>query len=174
MTDETTPAAETAETKREDIKNRIATAQARIEERSTTMLDTVTEKAIAAKDGVTKFAKDHPVATVAGGVAVGVLISALFRNSPTRKAGRYAGAKAAGFAAIGTEIAAAFAQQVMATAIDAKQAGADKLEDISDTVGDTARRLRRDAGYRAGGAGDSARSTAREVGKSIARSFRRH
>lgn len=170
----TQDSSETAETKRQDIKNRIATAQARIDERSATMLDTVTEKAVAARDGVTRFAKDHPVATVAGGIAVGVLISALFRNSPTRKAGRYAGTKAVGLAAIGTEIASAFAQQVMSSAMDAKQAGADRLEDIGDTMGDAARRVRRETGYRMGTAGDTARSAAREVGKSLARSFRRH
>ncbi|TIX50014.1 hypothetical protein [Alteraurantiacibacter aquimixticola] len=161
--------------KRQEIKNRIAAAQARNQKRpGADLMESVSTKAVEAKDNFTAFARQHPVATVAGGVAIGVLVSALFKNSPTRKAGRIAGAKAAGLAAIGSEIAVAFAQQVMETASEAKQASADKLEDIGDAVGDTARRLKREANYRSGNAGDAARTTARDVGKTIARSFRRN
>jgi ElaB/YqjD/DUF883 family membrane-anchored ribosome-binding protein len=155
--------------KRQEIKDRIEAARARHEEREGEPLpEMLARKAAEARDEFTAFAKEHPVATVAGGLALGVLISAMFSNSPTRRAGRYAGAKAAGLASIGVEMAAAFAQQVMESANTARQAGGDLAEDLGDKVGDTARRVRREAQYRAGGAGDAARSTAREIGKSIA------
>ncbi len=161
--------------KRQEIKDRIATAQARNESRGeATLTELVSEKAIEARDGFTSFAKEHPVITVAGGVALGVLVSSMFRNSPTRRAGRAAGAKAAGLAALASEMAMAFAQQAMEASADVRQAGADRIEDMGDALGDTARGLKRTANFRAAGAGDTARSTARNVGKTIARSLRRH
>lgn len=163
------------EAKRQEIKDRITAAQERNAERQVpTLGERVSQKASAARDDFTSFAKEHPVATVAGGLAIGVLISALFKNSPTRKAGRYAGAKAAGYAALGSEMFAAFAEQVMESTAGARQASADKIEDIGDAMGDKARRMRRSAEYRAANASDTARNSARDIGKVIARSLRRH
>jgi hypothetical protein len=140
------------EAKRQEIKDRITTAQARNAERDGQPLSEVLgEKAVAAKDNLTAFAREHPLATVAGGLAVGVLISAMFKNSPTRKAGRYAGARAAGLAALGTEMASAFAQSVMERTAGARDAGAELAED----------------------AADKARSTARTIGETLARSLRK-
>jgi len=163
------------EAKRQEIKDRITAAQQRNGEKQVpTLGEQMSQKATAAKEDFTSFAKEHPVATVAGGLAIGVLISALFKNSPTRKAGRYAGAKAAGYAALGSEMLAAFAEQVMDSTASARQASADKIEDIGDAVGDSARRMRRSAEYRAANASDTARNSARDIGKVIARSLRRH
>ena len=165
---------EVQEAKRQEIKDRITAAQERNEaRREPTFGEQVNEKAIAAKDGFTSFAIEHTVATIAGGIAIGVLISALFKNSPTRKAGRVAGTKAAGLATMGSEMAAAFAQQVMENSAGARQAGSDRLEDIGDAVGDKTRHLRREAHYRYDGARDIAHSMARDIGKIIARSLRR-
>lgn len=161
--------------KRQEIKDRIASATQRNEARSAPAIsERISEQAVAAKDGFSAFAREHPMATVAGGLALGVLISAMFKNSPTRKAGRYARDNAPGIAALGSEMAVAFAQQVMDASADVRQIGADKIEDLGDAVGDTARRVRREATYRAGGASDIARSTARDAGKMLARSFRRN
>ncbi len=161
--------------KRQEIKDRITAAQERNAERQEPSLgERVSARATAARDDFTAFAKEHPVATVAGGLAIGVLISALFKNSPTRKAGRYAGAKAAGYAAIGSQMAAAFAEQLMESTAGARQASADKLEDVGDAFNDTARRVRRTAEYRAANASDTARNSARDIGKTIARTLRRH
>lgn len=164
-----------SEAKRQAIKDRIEAAQSRHEAREGAPLtEVLAEKATAAKDNFTAFAKEHPLATIAGGLAVGVLISAMFSNSPTRRAGRYAGAKAAGLATIGSEMAMAFAAQVMDSAAKARRAGGEIAEDLSDRIGDTARHARREAGYRSDKATDAARTTARDIGKSIARSFQRH
>jgi len=163
------------EAKRQEIKDRITAAQQRNGEKQVpTLGERMSQKATAAKEDFTSFAKEHPVATVAGGLAIGVLISALFKNSPTRKAGRYAGAKAAGYAALGSEMFAAFAEQVMNSTASARQASADKIEDIGDAVGDSARRMRRSAEYHAANASHTARNSARDIGKVIARSLRRH
>jgi ElaB/YqjD/DUF883 family membrane-anchored ribosome-binding protein len=136
--------------KRQEIKDRIAAAQERQAAREgPSLTQSIAEKAASARDGVTSFAKDHPVATVAGGLALGVLISALFKNSPTRRAGRYAGERAAGLAAIGTEVASSLLQQVLDGSANARKTGAEKLED----------------------AGSAARESARHIGQAIARSF---
>ncbi len=167
----------TKDAKRDEIKERIAAAQARNAERNEPSLaDTVSEKAMAAKDGFVDFAKKHPAATVAGGVVLGLLVASMF-SGPRRVAGKAAvaaGSKAAGLAAIGSEMAVAFAKEAMDTAQDAKRAGGEKLEDLADSVGDSARSLKREASYRADNASDTARIVARDVGKTIARSFRKH
>lgn len=160
--------------KRQKIKDRINAAQTRNDAReSASIAEMVGEKAAAARDNFTAFAREHPVATVAGGIAVGVLISAMFKNSPTRRAGRYAGGKAAGLAALGSEMAIAFAHQVMETTANARHTGADIAHDVSDKLGSTARRVRDEAGSRAESVTDTARNTARDIGKSLARSLRR-
>ena len=154
--------------KRPGLKDRIAAAKQRHAERETSFLEDAGEIATDAKDSFTQFAREHPLAVVAGGLAAGILISALFKKSPTRKLGR----KAAGLAALGAEFAAAYAQQTMETAQEAGRAGAEKLEDIGDAVGDKARGLRRDAAHYAGGASDQARITARKAGKRLSRAIR--
>lgn len=161
--------------KRQEIKDRISAAQTRNDTREgASITEVLGEKAAAARDNFTAFAREHPVATVAGGIAVGVLISAMFRNSPTRRAGRYAGGKAAGLAALGSEIAVAFAHQVMESTASARTASADLAHDVGDKLGATARRVRHEAGTRAESATDTARTTARDIGKSLARSLRKH
>lgn len=138
--------------KRQEIKERIAAAQERQAEREgDSLVQAIGEKAAAARAGVTSFAREHPVATVAGGLALGVLVSALFKNSPTRRAGRYAGERAVGLAALSGEVASSLLHQVLESTASARKTGADKLEDV----------------------GESARSSAREIGRAISRSFTR-
>ena len=159
--------------KRQEIKDRIAAAQARNEQRAHAgFADQVGEKAIAAKDSFTAFAKEHPVATVAGGLAIGVLIAGMFKGP--RHAAYSAGAKTAGLAALGAEVVSAFAASAMGSAAGVAHKGGEMLDDVTDAIGDSTRSLKRSANYRAGNAGDSARIAARDVGKSLARSFRRH
>ena len=158
------------DSKRAEIKARIAASQARNERRSEqSFTDTVGEKAVEAKDEFTRFAKEHPVATIAGGLALGVLVAAMFQ-APRRAAAEGA-AKTAGLAALGSEIALAFLGSVADSAGDTARAGGRKLDDFGDAVGDTARSLRREAGYRAGKSGDSARIAARKLSKGITRTF---
>ena len=158
-----------SEAKRETLKQKVAAGQARNKKRTentTTVLDRAGEAAIEAKDRFTQFAKDHPITTVAGGVALGILIAGMFKGP--RRAAMRGGTKAAGLAAIGAELALGYAQQAMAAAAEAGRAGAERL----DGLGDTARDLGRDAADRAGNLGESAKVAARGTGKRIAQAWR--
>ncbi len=161
-----------SDTERAGIRERIAAAHARNRARGQALTRQVAETAGEAKDGVSKFAKEHPYVTVAGGVVLGIAIASLFKGP--RRAGAAAGAKASGLASLGSEMVMAFARQAMDAAGDAGRAGGERLEDLGDAVGDKARHVQRAARYRAGEAGDTARTLARDVGKTIARSFLRH
>lgn len=145
--------------KRTKIKQKVAAAKSRNQARSAgpTLAERAGEKAVEAKDRFTAFAREHPIATVAGGLALGILVSGLFPRSPTRKAGRKLSRKAMGLMAIGAELAMAYAQQAMEAAGEARQAGAEKLGDWSEDAAD----------YVA-----SARESARDTGKSIAQALR--
>jgi len=158
--------------KRNELKDQIAAGEARVRAREdATLLDRAGERAIEAKDRFTDFAREHPVATVAGGLAVGVLISGLFRNSPTRKAGRKAAAKTSTLAHVGGELATTWFAQMMAAASDARRTGADQLDGAATTVGRTSRRLGREAGHLAHEAGDSARELKRDALKLVSRAL---
>ncbi len=155
--------------KRKTLKEKVAAGQARNRDLGrTTIVDRAGEKAIEAKDKFVEFAKEHPIATVAGGVALGFLVSTLFKRSPTR---RVAG-RAAGLATIGAEVALAYAQQAMAAANEAGRAGADKLGDLAETAGSSARTTGRAAAERAGDLGETARVVARDAGKRLGKALR--
>ena len=57
--------------KREELKNRIEAGQQRHANR------TVGDYAREARDNATAFVKEHPVATVVGGVAIGVIVASM-------------------------------------------------------------------------------------------------
>jgi hypothetical protein len=148
-----------AEAKRNQIRKKVAAAESRNQARAEapSLTQRAGDKALEAKDKFTAFAREHPIATVVGGVAVGILVSSLFRGSPTRKAGRTLGRKAAGLAALVAELAVAYAQSAMEAASVAREAGAERLGGWSEDAAD----------YVA-----SARDTVRETGKSIAEALR--
>lgn len=128
------------EAKRQQIKAKVAKGVARNQDRGrTTIVDRAGERAIEAKDRFVDFAKEHPIATVAGGVALGILASTLFRGSPTRKAARKASSRAASLAAVGAELAIGYAAQALTAADEARKTGTGKLGDFGGTVADRAR-----------------------------------
>ena len=158
-----------ADNKRTALKQKVEAGQARNRaktENTTTIFDRAGERAIQAKDQFTSFAKEHPIATVAGGVAVGVLIAALFKGP--RRAAAKGGSKAAGLAAIGAELALAYAAQAIESANEAGRAGAKRF----DGVGDTAREIGRDAASRAGEAGEAAVAVTRAAGRRLTKAIR--
>lgn len=163
-----------SDTKREEIKSRIAAAQAReaaLAER------TPGERAVAAAsdagEAFTGFVRKHPLAAAAGGVVLGILVASMFKGP--RRAAIRGGTRAVSLAALGAEAASAFASELLGdareVARDAARVGAEKAEDIGDAVGDTARTVRREAGYRASRTADLARVASRETGKRIARTL---
>lgn len=162
------------EATREDIKSRIEAGEAGKSARQAAPLsERIGENAIEAKDGFTRFASEHPVATIAGGLALGVLVSTLFRGSPTRKAAKKAGTKGSAIAGIAAKLAFDYAQAALSAANDARRTGADQLESLAETTGETARGLRRSASRRASDAGDSALHAARDARKAISRALHR-
>ncbi|WP_137679199.1 hypothetical protein [Aurantiacibacter suaedae] len=159
--------------KRAALKERIEAGQdSEATRRAKKLGDSAKAGAVEAKDKFTAFAKEHPVTTVAGGVVAGVMIASLFKT-PRRAAAR-TGAKAAGLAALGSEMAMGFLAELRDDAGHAGKEGKRKLADLADSANDKARRARRDAKYRARNAGDDARIAGREVGKSIMRAFKIH
>jgi hypothetical protein len=157
-----------SDAKRTQLKQKVAAAQKRHADRgTTTIVDRAGERAIEAKDKFFDFVREHPVATVAGGLALGVAISALFKRSPTRKLGNRAAKTAGSLAAIGAEFALGYAQQALAAASEAGKAGADKLEDL----GTSARDAGREAAGRAGEMGEAARTATRDAGKRIGKAI---
>jgi len=159
--------------KRTQLKKKVEAGQARNLDRGrTTIVDRAGEAAIEAKDRFTAFAKEHPIATIAGGVAIGVLISGLFKRSPTRKLGKAATKRAGTIAALGAEFAMAYAQQAMTMANEAGREGAHKLGELGETVGSTARSTSRAALDRAGDLTEVARVVTRDAGKRLGKVLR--
>jgi len=159
--------------RRQTLKDKVAAGQARNRDMGrTTIVDRAGEKAIEAKDKFVEFAKEHPIATVAGGIAVGILVSGLFKRSPTRKLGSAAAKRAGTIATIGAEFALAYAQQAMTAANEAGRDGAHKLGEIGEAVGSTTRSTGRAAAGRAGELTDAARVVTRDVGKRLGQALR--
>ena len=159
------------EAKRKQIKQKVEAGQARNEDRGrTTIVDRAGEASIEAKDKFTAFAKEHPIATIAGGLAIGILVAGMFKRP--REAAIKGGSKAAGLAAIGAELALAYAQQAMEAASEAASVGAEKLGDFSGSAAVTARSAGRTAADRAGEVSEAALAVTRDAGKRLGKAIR--
>lgn len=164
----------TTEVQREALKHPVETSDASHQRREeATALDRAGERAIEAKDRFTAFAREHPFTTVAGGLAIGILISGLFPRSPTRRLGN----RAAGLAVIGAEAVRSYMNEAMDAAGHASRSagrtGASRLGDWTDTVGTAARKATRDAAYYVGEGADTARTAGRDAGRRVSRALRR-
>ncbi len=151
---------------RQQLGDRIAAAEA-------SFLDRAGESAIEAKDRFTHFAREHPLTMIAGGLALGVLVSGLFPRSPTRRAA----GKTAGLAAIGTEAAMAFLHQATKgarhAAHRAERTSARTLDHWTDVVAEAARRVAEEAASLADSAGDNARAAQTTASRRLSRAWRR-
>ncbi|WP_338445831.1 hypothetical protein V5F89_11835 [Pelagerythrobacter marensis] len=151
--------------KREELKNRIEAGQQRHADR------TVADYARDARDSATAFVKEHPIATVAGGVAVGVLIASIVPG-PGRRMRRRATQRGSALAAMLAELGTAYGASLLDSLGHAARAGGDRLEDLGDAIGDGARDLRREAGAQSETVRESARRLTRDVGKKTGRRMR--
>ena len=97
----------TTEDKRNELREKIEAAEARNAERS------FADYAADVKDGATQFVKDHPIATVAGGLAIGMLLAGM--TKPGRRVRRRAGAQASSLWSTVTELAAAYGTGLLDT-----------------------------------------------------------
>ena len=105
------------------------------------------------------------MATLAGGLAIGVLIAGMFKGP--RQAAIKGGTKAAGLAAIGAELAMAYAAKALDAAKEAGSEGADWLGETGKTLGSKAREFSSEASDYAGTARDSAMRSGRSAAKAI-------
>lgn len=158
--------------KREEIKARIAAAQEREAaqaERSFT--ERAGDTASEATEKFTAFVKERPLTAAAGGIVLGILVASLFKT-PRRAAAR-GGAKAIGLAAVGAEIASAFAANLLDDAEDIGKSGARRAGNLGESLSDRARSLGRSASNSLHDTADAARSARRETGNALARAIGR-
>lgn len=151
---------------RQQLGDRIAAGEARF-------LDRAGETAIEAKDRFTHFAREHPLTMIAGGLALGVLISGLFPRSPTRRAAR----KTVGLATVGAEAAMTYlhhaTKEAKRSAHRAERTGARTLDHWTDAVAEAARRITEEAVSLADSTGDNARAAQATVSRRLSRAWRR-
>lgn len=153
------------EAKREELKNRIEAGQQRHANR------TVGDYAREARDTATAFVKEHPVATVVGGLAIGVIVASMVPG-PGRRMRKKATRRGSALAAMAAEIGMAYGASLIDSLGAAARASGDRIEDFGDAIGDGARDLRRQASFQGGAAGEGARRLTRDVGKKAGRKVR--
>ncbi|NVD43745.1 hypothetical protein [Qipengyuania atrilutea] len=154
----------TREEKRDLLRERIEAGERRNQERS------LGDYAKDAADNAKEFAKDHPVATIAGAIAVGLAIGAMTR--PGRRLARQGAVRTGALAAIAADAIAAYSASLIDGAGDLARNSGDALEDFGDTVSGKARTLRRRASYEASSLADSAGMTKRSLARKARRSYR--
>ena len=150
----------TDQDKRDDLRARIEAGQQRNVERS------ISDYAREAAKQATDFAKQHPVATVAGAVTLGLIIGAMTR--PGRRLTRRGGA----LAVFASDAAIAYGLRMFDNAGVAARHAGDRLADAGNAMGTQARHLRRDAMYQAEEAGDAVRAASRKVSRTSERTIR--
>ncbi len=142
-----------------------AAEQRNAERHEQSFLDRAGETALEAKDKFTAFAKEHPVATVAGGIALGVLVAGMFKGP--RRAAAKGGTKVAGLAALGADLAVAYASKAYEAAKEAGDDSLDWLEDVGSIAGKRARSLGSDAADYAANARDSVVKSGKSAAKAV-------
>lgn len=159
----------TTKQKRTELKSKIDAAQKRNTEREQDR--SFSDYAREARDGASSFVKEHPITTLAGGVAIGVLIAAIVPG-PGRRLRKQATRRGAVLAGMLADLAVAYGSQALDGAGNAARSGKSRLGDLGDTLSDAladgARSLRREAGD----ASDAAESATREAGKRATRTLR--
>jgi hypothetical protein len=156
--------------KRQQIKDKVRKGQARAAERERTL----PQRAADVRDSAAQFARENPLLVIAGGLALGVAVSMLFRRprEAGEKAARRASKRASGLAMLAAEVALPFIQQAIAGASEAGRAGIDRMEELGEEAGDRARTLGRAGADRAGETLEAAQGIARDTGRRIARAVR--
>lgn len=151
--------------KREELKSRIEAGEQRHANR------TVGDYARDARDSATAFVKEHPVATVVGGVAIGVIVASMVPG-PGRRMRKKAAKRGSALAAMVAELGLAYGTTLLDNLGSAARTGGDRIEDLGDAIGDSARDLRRQASIQGSAASETARRLTRDVGKTTGRKVR--
>lgn len=143
--------------KLEQIRHRVDEASARNARR-------IADRASEARDGAVAFVSEHPIAAVAGGIAVGALAAALLpKRSKREKAAAKAAAKPAAWIGIVAQAGLAIAERSLKSARKAQRAGQRNLEHLGDRVSDGTAGLRKGIGRFAEEAADNVRSAGQQA-----------
>ncbi len=145
----------TDEATRDALRAKIDAGEKRNAERS------LAERASDAGDSVTQFAKDHPVAAIAAGVTIGVIVAGIFNRGKVARGASRMGSYA-------SELGTAYGLSML----DAARSGKDSLEDFGDTLEDRARATRRGAASQASFVADAAHMLKRRASRTASRSAR--
>ena len=146
--------------KRAALKGKITAAEKRNASRNPD--HSLTDYARDARDGATSFVKEHPITTVVGGLALGVLVASLVpgRGRQLRKQATKRGAVVAGVLA---DLALTYGKDFLDGAGKVARTGQDRLGDLGSTLGDGARDATREAGSFTREAGERAVKTLRDL-----------
>jgi hypothetical protein len=118
---------------------------------------------------IARAVEDHPLALVAGGLALGAIAAALIPAA----AGRKLGQRVLGLATVAGELGALYGHRAWDAAAEGARAGQDKLEDFGEVLAEQSADARRKAaelgsiaGKRASEIAEAAARNAREAGTS--------
>lgn len=155
--------------KRKDLRDKIAAGESRQAERS------LGDYARDARENATGFVREHPIAMVGAALAIGVVLAAIIPGPGRRlsqRVGKTVGSRTSSLATMAAELGIAYAASMMNAAGSAAQTGHDKLEGLSDSIGDSARAVRSETARRVAAASDSASSLKRNTAKKAGRALR--
>ncbi|WP_338465802.1 hypothetical protein RXV95_09455 [Novosphingobium sp. ZN18A2] len=148
--------------RRERVRERIEAARERVEQRAGVAAREAKDAATATR----QFVQEHPFAVIAGGVAVGGLVAALW---PRRRRKQESGAgRLSRLAAAAGEMAVAYATRAASGAREAGRDGMERLEDLGESVGDATSQARRVAGGIAESSGERITEASSEMRKMAA------
>ena len=150
----------TDQKKRTQLKNKIDAAEKRNKQRDEQR--SFGDYARDARDGATSFVKEHPITTIAGALALGVVVASIVPG-PGRRLRKQATRRGAVLAGVLADLAMTYGSQALEGAGKAASAGQDRLGDLGGTLADGARSLRREAGGLADDAGKRASRTFRDL-----------
>lgn len=134
---------------REKLRNKIANSQARNAARQAADL----------RDNAAQFVSTHPFASLAGAIAVGVVLGSLLPKSTGRKLGK----GAVGMGSFLAKIGASYAQHAWTAAREAKKVTAEQIESLDETIMDSTAGLRHDVKRIAEKASDGSRNAGKAV-----------
>lgn len=157
------------EAKRSRIKDKIAASQARLSRDSAPVAAKPNPANAGPPESYRSLAGEYPWLSVAGGLAVGLLVGALLPKGTARKVSR----RAVGLATIAAELGIAFSKQARTAAGDVAHDGAERLGDLGhrfdDSTAELRTRARRSAGMALGSARSAGQTVVREALKLAAR-----
>lgn len=146
----------TSDAKRSELKSKVSAAQRRNAQRS------LGDYAREARDGAASFAKEHPITTVAGALALGALIASIVPG-PGRRLRKQATARGAVLSGLLTDLALTYGAQLAERAGKAARASQDRLGDLGESIGDGVRNLRGESREVADDLGSRAVRTLRDL-----------